>query len=122
MRQEMLSYDVEDIGEFCGAEFKCTVWFYAYEVGYKWAIEVRHVDLYELVEFPTRCDNGTVRTRHVAERRDCPAWMQAVIARNYHNAMVAEAEIAQADARYTDSGEADARRDEIVDREMQGAM
>lgn len=107
-----LTYDVEDIGEFFGAEFACKVYFYAVERGYDWQIDITHVDLWQLSVLPTIGKDGRIHSRIVKERCDVPAWLWQIIARNYHGAMVAEAEIAQADA----------RRDELTDRELRGAM
>ena len=117
-----LAYEVEEIGEWFGSEFACVVQFTAAERGYEWQIDITHVDLFELSVMQTLGKDAQVRTRIVKERRDVPAWLWQIIARNYHAAMVAEAESAQDDARYSDSGEADARRNEIVDRELRGAM
>ena len=122
MSQELLSYNVEDTGEFFGAEFACTVHFYAHAVGYKWAIEVRHVDLYECVPMDTLGTDGLVRRRFVKERRDVPAWLVALVAKHCHTDMVAVAESAADDARHADTAasRADDYRDELINRKMRG--
>ena len=122
-----LTYDVEDIGEFFCTEFECKVHFTAelLWIG-AWQIEVEQIDLYEMVRIPTRGDDGLIRTRFVKEARDVPAWLWSIIAREYRDQMEHVAQSAHDDTRwYKDdlaAERADTLRDEIVDRELRGAM
>lgn len=117
-----LTYDVEEIGEFFGAEFACVVHFTAAERGYAWQIDIDHIDLWELLSIPTRAADGTIRPRYLKERRDVPAWLYPIIARNYRDALEHVAQDALDDARYADSSEADYRRDELISRETAGVV
>jgi len=116
-----LTYDVEDIGEFFCVEFECKVHFTAelLWIG-AWQIEVEQIDLYEMVGMPTRGDDGLTRTRWIKERREVPAWLWQIIARNYRDAMEHVAQNAHDDARYLADDRADYRRNEIIDRELHG--
>jgi hypothetical protein len=117
-----LTYEVEDIGEWFGAEFGCVVQFDAAESGYQWQIDIKHIDLFELSVIQTLGNDMRVRARIVKERRDVPAWLWQIIGRNYRDAMVAVAESAADDARYDDTAasRADDYRDELINREMRG--
>ena len=116
-----LTYEVEDIGEWFGAEFAATVTFTAdlLWIG-AWRIEVEAIDLYEMTGIPTRGDDDVVRTRWIKERREVPAWLWQIIARNYRDAMEHVAQNAHDDARYQADDYADYRRDELISREMRG--
>lgn len=119
------TYEVEDLGEFARAEFGATATFkVVYDDRGNDYAAVEHVELYELVSIPTRDRNGIIRGRTLRERRDCPAWFVALIERNYQSAMLHVYNAACDDARYADTAasRADDYRNELVSREMRGAM
>ena len=118
-----MTYEVEDMGEFARAEFGATATFVMDQdfQGRDYAV-VKHVEFYEWVDMPTVGTDGIVRSRFVKETRDCPTWFASLIERRYQEDMLGVFYNILDDASYADSGEADARRDELIDREMRGAM
>ena len=122
-----LDYEVEDIGEWFGAEFACTVHFTAelLRIG-AWQIEVEQIDLYELTSFPTRGEDDQIYPRYVKEKRDVPAWLWQIIINWSRDGMENVAQSKHDDMRYyrddLAAERADTLRDEIVDRELRGEM
>jgi len=119
------TYEIEDMGEFARAEFGATATFkIVYDDRGNDYAAVEHVELYEWVSIPTRDSNGIIRARHIKEQRECPAWFVSLIERNYQSAMLHVYNNACDDARYADTAasRADDYRDELISRELRGAM
>ena len=120
-------YPIEDMGEFARAEFGGNACFsIAYDkAGHDRAV-VESVELYEWVSMPTLGADGIVRSRFVKEPRECPSWFVALIERKYQDDMLAVYYRDEDDRRYyrddLAAERADTLRDELIDRELRGAM
>lgn len=115
-------YEVEDMGEFARAEFGATATFSViYDAKGRDFARVDDVAMYELISMPTLGADGIVRSRTIKRQIDTPDWFRKVVERHYQADMLAVYNRACDDARYS-SSRADDYRDELISRELRGAM